>query len=284
MKVLIFGNLTIDENVTESGTYRGVGGSSYFAGMVFSNFGHQVTVISPRGKDFPLTQLNSIDLQPKDPVSLSTLTFRNVMTAKGRVQEVLYEKSARVYRPKDIPKRKTDVVIVAPLVDNMDSAFLGSVKEKFSRAMRVFLPQGKLRTLTSEGKVVKKQWQSCREIVSQFHIIVYSREDMEKPDEVASLWSSQGTIVIVTKDKDGCSVYIHRKRTDIPGVPEDKIVDSTGAGDIFAASFVHQFAKSREAIDAAKFANLIASHSLRLYPNQLEKIRNPKHEFRYSNL
>jgi len=49
-------------------------------------------------------------------------------------------------------------------------------------------------------------------------------------------------VIVVTRGKDGSSVYAAGKEYNIPVVPEVSIVDPTGVGDAFRAGFLTGYA------------------------------------------
>ena len=272
MNALIIGNLTIDVNVTESGIYKGVGGSSFFTGKILTGLDVKVEIVSPRGEDFPANMLEGISLIPAKPVTKNTLTFKNITGKKGRRQIVSHFVDAGRFNAGDIPDINCDTVLVTPLIDNMDKAFHKYLKEKFPKALRILLPQGLFRKIGENGKVIKKDWTDAQSVSAFYNLIVFSREDTNDADAFAQILSKGKTIAVVTKDKDGCTVFEHGRQTDVPAFKAATIVDSTGAGDIFAAAFAYEYYKSSDPVSAAVYANKIASKSLRYLPSELDSM------------
>lgn len=68
-------------------------------------------------------------------------------------------------------------------------------------------------------------------------------------------------VLAVTEGAAGCVLYWHgdRRRINAPKIAE---VDATGAGDIFAAAFFIRLYATRDPWEAARFATLLASHSV----------------------
>jgi len=67
-------------------------------------------------------------------------------------------------------------------------------------------------------------------------------------------------IVVVTRNMQGCSVYTKQKTTEVKA-PVVKAVDSTGAGDAFAAAFTKRILDGRPAGEAARYASTAAALS-----------------------
>jgi sugar/nucleoside kinase (ribokinase family) len=68
-------------------------------------------------------------------------------------------------------------------------------------------------------------------------------------------------VLAVTEGAAGCVLYWHgdRRRINTPKIAE---VDATGAGDVFAAAFFTRLYATRDPWEAARFATLLASHSV----------------------
>jgi sugar/nucleoside kinase (ribokinase family) len=71
------------------------------------------------------------------------------------------------------------------------------------------------------------------------------------------------TSLIITRGAQGATLIHqqHKKlsRHDEPGIPVDGPADPTGCGDVFGAGFFYRLLKSRNVIDAVKFANRAAA-------------------------
>ncbi len=93
--VLLIGNLTIDQNISNGNIYDGPGGSVYFAAKTFHNLGLVPTVISPYGRDFSIYLIKECDIFPTVAKYKKTLTFKNIYLSTGeRKQEILNVRSS----------------------------------------------------------------------------------------------------------------------------------------------------------------------------------------------
>ena len=68
-------------------------------------------------------------------------------------------------------------------------------------------------------------------------------------------------MLVVTEGAEGCVLHWHGDRRRFRA-PEVREVDATGAGDVFAAAFFIRLHATRDPWEAARFATLIASHSV----------------------
>ena len=69
---------------------------------------------------------------------------------------------------------------------------------------------------------------------------------------------------VVTRSEHGCVVVTPASLTPVPAFPIDKLVDTTGAGDLFAAGFLVGLARGADHTTCGKFARRgRGSHSAR---------------------
>ena len=97
-------------------------------------------------------------------------------------------------------------------------------------------------------------------------VLILSLEDID--NEISRLfpWFELVPLIIVTEYRDGSTVFQRRPNGAIamfrvPPRPA-KEVDPTGAGDIFATSFLIRYQETGDPLDAARFANVAASFSV----------------------
>ena len=65
--------------------------------------------------------------------------------------------------------------------------------------------------------------------------------------------------VVVKKGARGCTVYTRDSSVDVKAFKTDQLVDSTGAGDCFAAGFIYGLFNNMKLRECAMFANVVAS-------------------------
>ena len=145
MQEILIGNLTIDQNTIDNNTYTMPGGSVFFMAKTFENLGDSSTIISPYGADFPKKYLPQTLFVPSRPPFEKTLIFRNKY--RGGKREQVVENYAQ-YLSFDWQERLTsvapdsDIVAVAPILNNIDAGQIKAIKEFFQKSFFVLLPQG----------------------------------------------------------------------------------------------------------------------------------------------
>jgi len=121
-----------------------------------------------------------------------------------------------------------------------------------------------------------KEWCSNTDTIqmNEFEIGVLSKEkrnDYEIAEEILINLNKNMTGVIITKGKIGVSGFVRKDkqfgdlsfsdldRIDVPAVENPHFIDTTGCGDVFAASFTIDFSRIKDFKKALHFATRIAS-------------------------
>lgn len=76
-------------------------------------------------------------------------------------------------------------------------------------------------------------------------------------------------LAIVTKSEKGCVIIKDSNSVEVQTKPVKKVVDTTGAGDMFAAGFLSEILAEKSEIDAAKKANELAGKIIQQYGARL---------------
>ncbi|MBI3380108.1 hypothetical protein HY029_05115 [Candidatus Gottesmanbacteria bacterium] len=272
MKAVLFGSLSIDENEINGRSSSGPGGAVYFLAKTFQNLQVSVDLLSSYGKDFPKSCLPSTDFILASPNLDKNLSFRNLYIHGNREQKV---ENYEAYQNFSIPTFKinfseADLVFVAPIISNITLLQMKKIKSLFPQSFFCLLPQGFYRHIGENGKIIRSNWQCADDVMADFDFVSLSTEDVREADILAKNWSHLGPIVTITKAENGSSLYKNGKRLDIPTFRIDNIVDPTGAGDVFAASFAFAYLKSQRLKDSLAFATASACLSLPLSSDKLQ--------------
>src|SRR5438552_2200736 len=70
---------------------------------------------------------------------------------------------------------------------------------------------------------------------------------------------SDARLAVVTRSEKGCLVVTREQTQAIPASPVERLVDATGAGDLFAAGFLVGLARGADYRDAARLGALVAA-------------------------
>ncbi len=274
MKALIYGNLTIDKNITESGNYTGPGGSAYFASQTLTNFHYPNIIISPYGQDFQKKFIDKLNIYPTHHTGKTTLIFHNEIKNNKRFQKIEGLKYSQNIPLAQIPDKifsGVNLIMLCSILDNLPLENIKLLRSKVSaQCLFVFIAQGLFRKIGKDNEIILSDGHHLTKYLPLVDIISLSDEDTPDASQKASRWSRGGPLVIITKDSQGCVLFENGKEKKFPAYIPSKIIDSTGAGDIFAASFAYAKLKSKSNIYAARIGNSTASLSLSQRPIHLQ--------------
>ena len=99
--------------------------------------------------------------------------------------------------------------------------------------------------------------------------ILFANE-AEALELAATFAENKNLITIVTKAEKGCEVFSSGKSFASPAKKIEKLIDTTGAGDAFAAGFLHGLVNDFGLEKSADFGNLVASKIIQKFGARFE--------------
>jgi sugar/nucleoside kinase (ribokinase family) len=78
-------------------------------------------------------------------------------------------------------------------------------------------------------------------------------------DEAARRASADVDIAILTRSAKGSTIFVGGRTVAIPAFPVTQVVDTTGAGDLYAAGFLHGLTSGRDLETAGRLASMAAA-------------------------
>lgn len=248
---LLIGHLTVD--LTPDGPR--LGGTAAYAGLTAQQLGLRVGIVTSWGSELPLgsmVRLPIINL----PSERST-TFENIPTPEGRIQFIHHV--AHRLDLNLIPDLWLNAAIVhlAPVAQEVEPTLV----RHFPSALMGVTPQGWLRSWGEDGRVVVTEWPEANFVLRQSGAAVISSEDVGHDEARIEELTTSCRVLVVTEHAEGARVYWNGdvRRYRPPDVSE---IDSTGAGDIFAAAFFFRLFATRDPWEAGRFATQLSAISV----------------------
>lgn len=140
-------------------------------------------------------------------------------------------------------------------------------KEAFKLAAKIARAAGRKTSITlSDSFCVERHRDSFLELIRNDIDIVFANET-----EIKSLYKTQNfdgalqaiskdcAVAVLTRSAQGCVVVKGQEIHAAPAFPVNKVVDVTGAGDLFAAGFLFGFTKGRALPECAQLGALAAA-------------------------
>jgi len=248
---LVVGHLTVD--LTPNGPQ--MGGTAAFAALTARALGMRAGIVTSFASDHLLSPLAGIQIA--NYADEKSTTFENIYTSKGRLQTLHHLAPALdLYH---IPEawRSPSILHLAPVAQEVEPGLARS----FSSAMIGITPQGWLRSWNKDGHVSPTEWPEASFVLSKAGATVISYEDVGEDEARIEEFASYSPVLAVTEGANGARVYwngdVRRFRA-----PQVDSVDTTGAGDIFAAAFFYRLFTTRDPWEATRFAVRLASLSV----------------------
>ena len=187
----------------------------------------------------------------------TTTTFENIYQPNGRIQTI--HAVAGDIGVEDIPPawQRAKIAHIGPIANEIDPRIIGL----FSNSIVGLTPQGWMRRWDSDGRVSARSWNEASVYLPLAAATFISDEDLVEPSMLAD-FRRFSKLLVMTQGPAGCIVYFGEEVRSFPA-PKVNVVDTTGAGDIFATAYLvrlHQTAG--DPWEAARFANEIASQTV----------------------
>jgi len=230
------------------------GGAAFYAAAAAAKLGYTVGVLTAGASEvqaleaLPNTMVVSLDAK-------KSTTYENIYEAGVRQQ---YVRAVAPLLPVDlVPPEwiRAPVVLLAPVAGEVPP----SMVRMFPRSLLGISLQGYLRRCDADGAVSYQPWQHASEMLPYAAAVIFSDEDMHGHH---TPWlRDRGPLIVETRGQLGCELTHHGKMRTVPGFPAAE-ADATGAGDVFAAAFLLELARVREPLQAARYANCVASFAV----------------------
>ena len=125
-----------------------------------------------------------------------------------------------------------------------------------------FAAQGWLRALNDEGDVEPVAWESPHDVLNLQQAVFLSAEDVRGQEEELTEWVQRVPLAVVTAGASGALLYVNGDRFEVKPRPAREEVDETGAGDVFATTFLIYYHRDGDPWAAAEAAACAASLSV----------------------
>jgi len=249
------GHLAVDLQPGE----RVLGGAAAYGALTAARLGRATAVVTAVGADFDLFgPLEGIEVHYH--LSPESTTFRNEYRGTHREQHVLGR--ARSLAAEDLRALRArvsseTVIFYCPIAREVDAPLVPFEPG----GMCGVAAQGFFRTWDDAGTVRACAWEGAEAALDQVTLVSLSVADAPASRELARKLARGDRVVALTEGEDGARVYTQGRCFRIPAWPSS-VREPTGAGDVFAASFLVALTEGRDPLDAAQFAACAAAFAV----------------------
>ena len=249
---LLIGHFTRD--LMPKGTQ--IGGTVAYSSLTARALGLRVGIISSfNPQDLSLDDFKDISII--NIPSKETTTFKT--TEKGNQREQILKERAADIAFEQVPEiwRRSAIIHLAPIANEIAS----QLPAGFSPAFLGLTPQGWLRKWGADGRISPGGWLEAESSLNRASSAVLSVEDLNADEELIEEYSLASRVLALTEGDEGARLYWNNDLRRF-SASQEKVVDTTGAGDIFASAFFIRLHNTRDPWEAARFATCLASKSI----------------------
>ena len=231
-----------------------LGGTAAYAALTARALGLRVGIVTSAGAETSLAALEGI---PSIVIpSAHSTTFENIYEAGGRKQILHHRATPIDYSHVPAHWRRPNIIHLGPIVNELAP----TLPNGFAPDLLGLTPQGFLRGWDESGHVHPARWEETSALEAA-GAVVLSMEDVGGDMERIEHMALHTRVLVVTEGAAGCVLYWHGDRRRFHAHDFEE-ADATGAGDIFAAAFFIRLFTTRDPWESARFATLLASHSV----------------------
>lgn len=233
-----------------------LGGAASYSSITARNLGLKARAITSVGADFKFDDPSLKRIEITYRLSEKTTTFQNVYDDFGKRQQFIRGVADKI-KAEHVPPEwhEASIVYLCPVADEVDL----NIADCFKKAIIGVSPQGWMRKWDKAGRVSSKRWSGNRE--NKIDAIILSEEDLATFPDQFSDYQNLAKYVILTQGKNGATLFAGKDSFHYPAFQTSEI-DPTGAGDVFAASFLIRYFQTLDPHQATIFANCMASFAV----------------------
>ena len=267
MKLALFSHCAIDTITLEGNNYEQIGGAACYCGITARQFKFDVDLFTKFGSDFPKQYLTENKINFENSVSESKTT-KFAISITGSDRTLKLENMCEEINYSGV---SADGHLVSPIFNEISDETFKKIK---SDSNFLFVdPQGFLRRKDSENNVTLEKTNLDLSHVNAIKV---------NPEESRQIVSGTNDEMMLALQKKGIEYVILTNKTDVSMLVKDKIYsitlpnkrvyDTTGVGDIFCAAFTCTMLKEKDFLWALCFAGGAAQAALESNNVGLQKI------------
>lgn len=267
MKFAVFSHCTVDYINLGNSSYEQIGGPGCYCGITAKNLKFNAQLITKFGNDFPKEILSRKEILFENALS-DKPTTKFKITVSGAERNLFLLETCE---PIEYSKTNADGIVISPVYHEISNDVYTKIKNDSSFVL--LDPQGFLRRTTSEKKIILEKTDIELSKISAIKV---------NPDEIFCLTNDVGIQALKNLQKRGVEHVILTNKREISLLVKDKLYsitlpnlklyDTTGLGDIFCATFCCTILKEKDFFWALCFAGGAAQAAIETKEVGLEKI------------
>ena len=252
--ILVIGNPTLDYI---DGKFFSPGGPiTYVNNSLFQMNQSSVTTITSFGEDFSEKNL----MNSKNLINLRS-EFTNIfdfhLSSDTRNMQVLSGGNS-IKLEKIKIENSPEIIFISPVLNEISISDTKLLMNRFPASFFVGMPQGWIRKL--ENKKILFDFSKI-EYFPYFDLLFFSDEEIKGSNISIETFIDLSKILVITKGNKGAEIYFENEIIRIEPI-KSKLLNTIGAGDIFASVFSLEYYKSKNIVLSGQIANNVAAKSI----------------------
>ena len=249
----MLGHISKDRSDTQRG--YAVGGTATYSALTAQRLGLQAAVVTACApEDEPLLdELRAAGVWVSVVPSKATTTFRNDYDPEGRRTQIISAQAATIELA-HIPDawREAPITHLGPVAQELPATLVTA----FPASLLGVTPQGWLRSWDAGGRVTHSALPVPPPLLSlpANAFLALSIEDLDYNPPLIRRYVKLALRVAITNGSDSARLSANGKSATVSAYPA-KVVDPTGAGDVFAAALFIRYAETGDLLASAQFAH-----------------------------
>lgn len=266
ISVTVCGNLTLDELEYHNRATLSPGGSALFAAAAAAYLGGRVNILGNVGEDYPNWIPKRLDALGIDQERLKKTRGRStrfrITTNGGDRKLILLNAGNPIQRP--LTFSRVMGVHLGPVFNEIPVSLAAYLRKK-CKFLSLDL-QGFVRRTTHSGKV-EIQPRNLKRLLELSDLVQGSIDEAKSQDSsnvkerlIDHILSTGPKFCILTMGEKGSLLGIREgEKFLVPAYPDRSIMDTTGAGDVFAGSWLSTYLSTKDPVWAAAVGSAFGS-------------------------
>jgi len=266
---MVVGHLVLDKIVIRGREHRSLGGVATYGAIAVATYGRRAFIVSKVGEDFPeeyilLLSRYGVDTRYVKRVKGRSTCYRLVYGEEGR-RDLYLEAVAEEIYPRDIPQLRFRVAHIGPVYREVPFETISTVRQICE--LMALDSQGFVRRVDESRRVYLASWEYAEDVIPMVDLLHTDVNEariltgVEEPRRAAKVLYEMGAdVVSITMGARGSIVAYEGEIIYVPAAKEEKLVDTTGAGDVYTAIFAVALSEGFNVRRAAAMASSASSY------------------------
>jgi 2-dehydro-3-deoxygluconokinase len=270
--IAVVGHFSLDSIrlPTNPHPYHILGGAAAFVSLVARRLGASAAVVSRVGGDFPPPYLTILEAEGVDVSAITkaaneqTTSFELAYNSDLSSRTLRLKRHGSPIRPEDLPASMyAKVIHVAPIADEISYELVEHLRQNC--ACLSIDPQGMTRRFDPDGNVACCT-QMDRRILPLVDVYKSSLDEIcvltgqsELGRALEAVHGMGPKIVLATMGAQGSVLSVGGAVFTVPSCQPARVVDPTGAGDVFIGAFLVEYSRKKDPLWCACVGSAAAS-------------------------